>query len=336
MMKFSLILPVYNVENFLVKCVESCLNQDIPSNQYEIIIVIDGSTDKSAEIAKQYQSKYDNVNVVEQCNLGLSAARNTGLLYATGEYIWFIDSDDFIAPNILNGIYEHLVSRELQCLWIQWANIDIEGNVLPEFAPFIKTKSFKVYNGKDFASNILNNFLYAWSFIYKRSFLISNNLSFREGMFFEDTDFAFRAIPLLQRIALYDKVCYLYLQRENSIVHKFSEKKMNDICININNARRRYKENLENSKLASFYKRCYSIFLLMLIKELSKSENYKLMRKKLISFAKKEDINYVLIVGNFVTKLIAIIYNVMGIKTSLNFTCFMSKIKRKIERSCSD
>lgn len=331
MMKFSLVLPVFNVEKYLKKCIQSCIIQGMNADEYEIIVVIDGSPDRSIEIANQYQRLYDNIHVIEQSNKGLSAARNTGLQYAKGEYIWFIDSDDFIAPNILNGIYEHLVSRELQCLWIQWANIDIEGNVLPEFAPFIKTKSFKVYNGKDFASNILNNFLYAWSFIYKRSFLISNNLSFREGMFFEDTDFAFRAIPLIESIALYDKVCYFYLQRENSIVHKFSEKKMNDICININNARRHYKENLENSRLASFYKRCYSIFLLMLIKELSKSENYKSMRKKLISFAKKEDINNVLIVGNFVTKLIAITYNVLGIKTALNFTCFMSKIKRIID-----
>lgn len=330
-MKFSLVLPVFNVEKYLQKCIQSCLIQGMNADDYEIIIVIDGSPDKSIEIAKQYQRLYDNIHVIEQCNKGLSAARNTGLQYAKGEYIWFIDSDDFIAPNILNGIYEHLVSRGLQCLWVQWVNIDIEGNVLPEFAPSIKTKSFKVYNGKDFASTVLNNFLYAWSFIYKRSFLTSNKLSFSEGMFFEDTDFAFSAIPLLKRIALYDKVCYFYLQRENSIVHKFSEKKMDDICININNARKHYIENLGNCKLASFYKRCYSIFLLTLIKELCKSESDESMRDRLISFAKNEGISNVLVVGNIVTKIIALIYNVMGIKTSLMFTYFLSNIKRKLE-----
>ena len=108
MKKISLILPVYNVELYLPKCIESCLNQDLPKTEYEMIIVIDGSSDNSLSVARKYQQKYGCISIVEQSNGGLSSARNTGLKHATGEYVWCIDTDDYINENILKGIVTQL------------------------------------------------------------------------------------------------------------------------------------------------------------------------------------------------------------------------------------
>lgn len=96
-MKLSIIIPVYNVERYLRQCLESCLSQDVPKSQYEVIIVNDGSPDNSQAIIDEYSSKYDNVRVLKKKNGGLSSARNAGLNIASGDYIWFVDSDDWVA-----------------------------------------------------------------------------------------------------------------------------------------------------------------------------------------------------------------------------------------------
>lgn len=219
MIKFSLILPVYNVEKYLEKCLQSCLDQDIPENEYEIIVVIDGSPDKSIDVAKQMQSSHGNIKIIEQSNGGLSAARNTGLANACGEYIWFIDSDDYIPENVLKNLYLFLHKQYLDAAWVRWNNRGNNDSIIKGYNWSIHKAKHGIYNGIVFMKEVLGIYLYAWSFIFKRSFLISNNLIFTEGMFYEDTDFAFRFLPVVERISLYDNICYNYVFRENSIVN---------------------------------------------------------------------------------------------------------------------
>ena len=102
MKKLSIIIPVYNVENYVGKCLESCLNQDIPKNEYEIIVVNDGTKDNSVQVIEKYITPENNIRLIHRKNGGLSAARNTGLKEAKGEYVWFVDSDDWIENNVLN------------------------------------------------------------------------------------------------------------------------------------------------------------------------------------------------------------------------------------------
>lgn len=114
MMLFSLILPVYKVEHYIGKCILSCLEQKgINSSEYEIILVDDGSPDHSIDVALDVVRKYPNyqVNVIHRENGGLSAARNTGLRVAKGKYVWFIDSDDWIASDSLS-ILKNIVEQE--------------------------------------------------------------------------------------------------------------------------------------------------------------------------------------------------------------------------------
>ena len=133
---------------------------------YEIIIVIDGSLDHSIEIAKYLKQVNSNIQIIERENGGLSAARNTGLKYAKGEYVWFIDSDDFIVGNVLGRMYDDLNNNNLDCLWIQWKTITDYGKVLPQFTPYINNYSLEVYSGMEFASEVLNQYLFAWSIAF--------------------------------------------------------------------------------------------------------------------------------------------------------------------------
>ena len=113
MLKLSIIVPVYNAAQYLERCISSLLDQDIPFNEYEIIIINDGSTDNSLDIAYLMQQKSTNIIVLTKDNGGASAARNTGLKYAKGKYIQFVDADDFIIPHTLKKILEVTFSKEL-------------------------------------------------------------------------------------------------------------------------------------------------------------------------------------------------------------------------------
>lgn len=309
-MLLSLILPVYNVEAFLGKCLDSCLRQDLPKSEYEIIVVIDGSPDNSIEVAKKYQKENDNIKIILRDNGGLSAARNTGLAAAVGDFVWFIDSDDYIKENILADIASRLIDNQLDSLWLDWQNVDEDGNVLPPFAPHIYHRNLDVMSGKKFMANVLSNYLYAWSFIFRRSFVNENNLLFTEGMFYEDTDFAFRSLPVVQRIQFYDKVCYNYLQRQGSIVHYMNKRKLEDICKNCISATKAL--HVCDKSLKRFYQVCFTSYYMLFLKEVIKSKN-KEYAIFLITQTKKFNFGKVSFWGNVKTKVIGIMYNILGV-----------------------
>lgn len=106
MYKVSIIIPVYNVEIYLTRCLDSCLQQDLSYDEYEIIAINDGSTDNSLSILQDYADRYPNLKIVNQDNRKQGAARNRGIEIATGDYIWFVDSDDWLEPNVLNYLYQ--------------------------------------------------------------------------------------------------------------------------------------------------------------------------------------------------------------------------------------
>ena len=104
MIAITLIVPVYNVEKYLVRCLDSCLHQDLDEDEYEIIAVNDGSYDGSLKLLKEYANRYRNIVLIDKPNGGLSSARNAGLERARGNFIWFVDSDDWIAENCLKTV----------------------------------------------------------------------------------------------------------------------------------------------------------------------------------------------------------------------------------------
>ena len=227
-MKISIVIPLYNVEQYVERCLYSCINQkDIHLGiDYEIICVNDGTKDKSAELAKTIAKTVPyGIMVVDQDNQGLSAARNKGLSLAKGEYVWFVDSDDWIESDSLYYILPQL-SNDLDVLLIQQKKV---------YERDISVKQDEVVSIPRNISGIemMKKGCYptmAQRSIYRRLFLIQNNLYFYEGIYHEDTEFMPRVLYYAQTICSLDRVVYNYFQRiKGSITSDYKLKNGIDI-----------------------------------------------------------------------------------------------------------
>ena len=227
--KVSIIIPVYNVEYYVSGCIESCLKQDIPHDQYEIIIVNDGSTDKSLQIINQYAEKYLNILIVSQENAGLSVARNVGLQYSSGEYVWFVDSDDKIQENCLSEILDTINDSDMIAFGFDEL---LKDQVVDSY---IYSNENILQSGKDFIISRNGNFLHGAPFyMYKRSFLLNNALSFCPGIFHEDSEFTPRALCMATTIVQSNQRYYKRFVRGNSITRRINVKRAYDLCFVVN------------------------------------------------------------------------------------------------------
>lgn len=228
-MLLSIIIPVYNVEEFVEKCILSCICQ-IHSSEIEIIVINDGSTDGSREIIERISKKHSTITLINQSNQGLSVARNVGLTIAKGEYVWFIDSDDWIESNCLSRICA-LLKDQLDILQLQYRYVYAD-NSLNHDANLTIIDGIK--SGRDI---ILDGGLPAPAqfCVYRRQFLLENKLFFTPGIYHEDSEFKPRVTYLAHRIASDSEVSYNYLQRTSgSITSKFRLKNGMDILYIVN------------------------------------------------------------------------------------------------------
>ena len=228
MFKLSIIVPIYNVEQYLRKCVDSLLNQDIPSSEYEIILVDDGSPDVCPQICDEYATAHENIRVVHRPNGGLSAARNSGIGVAQGKYIMFVDSDDYLQKNVLGTLLEQMEDQQLDVLRYNYYNVHGDGSI---FEPHKNSKPYfdyssDVVDGETFLNERLGYACYAWAFLLRRDLIYTvhptpytknNNLLFTEGIYFEDTDWTPRMLMRAKRVASTELIVYNYLWREGSI-----------------------------------------------------------------------------------------------------------------------
>ena len=224
-MLLSIIVPVYNVEKYFRKCVNSLLNQDLSLEEYEIILVDDGSTDQGGKICDGYALNHPNVKVIHQQNSGLSAARNRGIDAAQGKYIQFVDSDDYLEPNVLKALVEKMESDELDVLRFNYRNVNEQYEVVE---PNKDPKRFVNYSevvcdGMTFLNERLGSACYACQFLVRRELL--NDCKFKEGVYFEDTEWTPRMLLKACRAASTDRMVYNYLVREGSITKSVDEKK---------------------------------------------------------------------------------------------------------------
>lgn len=222
-MKLSIIVPIYNVEQYLRKCVDSLLNQDM--DDYEIILVDDGSPDTCPQICDNYAAVHKNIRVVHRKNGGLSAARNSGIEIAQGEYIMFVDSDDYIEPNVLRKLITQVEHDNLDVLRYNYQNVNEQYEV---FLPYRAAKrdvdySESVTNGEDFLNNRLGPMCYAVMFVVKRELL--DNCIFKEGIYFEDVEWTPRMLLKARRVASTSIIVYNYLWRTGSITLPTSPQK---------------------------------------------------------------------------------------------------------------
>ncbi len=227
-MKLSIIVPVYNVEAFLNKCVDSLLAQDLPEDDFEIILVDAGSTDSSGALCDTLAAEHGNIRVIHQQNRGLSGARNAGIPGASGDYVMFVDSDDFLCPNVLGTLVGLMESKALDILRFNYQNVNMDGAV---FEPNKYVKPFvdysdEVCDGEMFLNERLGYACYAWQFLVKASILRKEGNGFKEGIYFEDVEWTPRILLQARRAASTDTLVYNYLFRTGSIArNKDAEKK---------------------------------------------------------------------------------------------------------------
>ena len=249
-MKLSIIVPIYNVAPYLRKCVDSLLAQDI--SDYEIILVDDGSTDDSGTIADEIvkeamgngQWAIDNesnrqspiansptLRVIHQENAGLSAARNTGIAVAQGEYIMFVDSDDYLQPNVLGTLMEQVGRDNLDVLRFNYQNVNEQYEVFLPFKDAKRDVDYRedVVDGETFLNKRLGPACYAVMFVVRREIVLQEQ--FTPNIYFEDTDWTPRMLINAQRVASTPMVVYNYLWRQGSITLPTEAKKREKVLI---------------------------------------------------------------------------------------------------------
>lgn len=219
--KLSFIVPIYGVEHYLHKCVDSLLHQDY--DNYEIILVDDGSPDGCPAICDEYAAKFDNIRAIHRENGGLSAARNSGIKVARGEYICFVDSDDYWEENVLGCLIAQVEREKLDVLRFGYQNVRICDGKYEVFRPYKYTQKPSITKGVVEGDVFLNDRMwyyncYACQFVLKRSILLSSEKClFREEILYEDTEWTPRMLCAAKRVSDAQTIVYNYLMREGSI-----------------------------------------------------------------------------------------------------------------------
>ena len=223
----SVIVPVYNVEKWLNMCIDSILAQTYKN--LEVILVNDGSTDKSKDICDSYSKKDNRVRVLNIKNSGQSVARNIGLKEAKGDYILFIDSDDYISDKaIIEKFINILDSNNYDFIYTSYCRFE-DGNEekITEILPINLTNDeIKNKEGKDILVDLLNknSFHHApYLKVCRKEFILNNKLFFREGYYHEDAEWTFKVFYYAKKIFIYDKPWYMRRMRENSTITSRNE-----------------------------------------------------------------------------------------------------------------
>ena len=222
--KISVIIPVYNAQQYLKECIESVLQQTL--QEFEIICVDDGSGDASDTILNKYAETDDRFVLLSQTNKGVSAARNAGIKAAKGEYIYFLDSDDYVEPDALETACKLLEAKKLDIVYfdtfafgeegIQQADIDAKNRY------YARNHAYDaVYTGKNLLYKMLENREYScpvWKQVIRKDFLEKNNICFYDGIIHEDELYTLQTMLLAKRVAYIPKTLHHRRLRKDSIM----------------------------------------------------------------------------------------------------------------------
>lgn len=284
MIDISIIIPIYNVEKYLEKCLESIFS--IIGIKKEIILINDGSTDNSYLIIEKYKSQYkDEIIVINQKNKGLSGARNSGLKIAKGEYVYFIDSDDYINSTDFIKLFKNGKKKNLDIIIGQAVKVYENTFKKDEKNPFpkIPLNMHEIeLTGFEFWKECLKKREYnvvVWNKIYKREFLEKNRICYIENLLHEDIPFTFKCFILSKRIGFYKYLFYYYRQRNESIMKTMNSNNYTSILEILKYLLELYEKYKINNKyynnyLITVYWKNYS--------ELIKLDNRNLILKKII------------------------------------------------------
>lgn len=225
-MKLSLIIPVYKVEPFIYKCLDSIYKQYRSQYSLEVILVNDGTPDNSMLVIQPLLEKMPYVHVINQKNQGLSVSRNNGLEASVGDYVWFIDSDDWLLPNALTDVFAALDAHRDVAVFSTILEVNEEDEDRPhnEYNPERGLLSGKQYLTRRYRQGASQRF------IFKRTFLKENRLSFCPGILHEDGLFGYKMLYIAPQVFILDNPVYAYrIRKQGSIMSSISMKTPEDL-----------------------------------------------------------------------------------------------------------
>lgn len=278
-MKVSIIIPIYNTEKYLEDCLKSLINQTYQN--IELIIVNDGSTDNSYQICQKY-SNYKNIKLINQKNQGVSIARNAGINIATGDYLMFVDSDDYIKANMVEVLVNNIKESDLAiCEYYE----EYKNKSIP-----VKIKSAdKVINNKEAMLQTFGTVGgYSWNKLFKATIIKQNKLSFNPNIhMLEDQLFVIEYLKFAKSITIINQPLYKYRIRKSSITNISNTKKYNTLLISLQQINMIMKENnlsdifIKQSIVEQYYKKSIS----------ASCKNSKEIRAMFKDYLKSKDIH---------------------------------------------
>ena len=232
-MDLSIIVPVYNVEQYVRTCIESIYKQGLDEDRFEVLIVNDGTKDKSMEVIQDIIAQHKNIVVINQENQGLSMARNNGMAKAKGQYILMIDSDDLLIENSLSRLLDLALEEEVDLLVADFLEMDNE--IITSSSSYVNQNRFEFKRKTGiqlFLEDLNPNQCYVWRTLYKRSFILENNLKFVPGIRYQDVPFTHEAYIKANNCIKTSWLLNIYRKnRPGASTHSFSFKKAKDFCV---------------------------------------------------------------------------------------------------------
>lgn len=219
-MKLSVIIPVYNVEKYIKKCISSVVNNNLQINEYEIIVIDDESTDNSVSVVQSMMKIHPQIKLISQKNKGLGGARNTGVLNSSGEYVLFLDADDYLKENALKNVITFASEDKLDILEFGAIGVTEKGDEVYKYSKAAKVIS----DGYEYLTKIqyMNS---ACNKLYATQFLKSSQLKFVERIFIEDFEFNTKAFYYAKRVKAVEDILGCFVQSPNSITRNLSVEK---------------------------------------------------------------------------------------------------------------
>lgn len=318
-MKFSFLVPVFNGEKYIEKCVESLVNQSY-KGEYEIIITDDGSTDNTYKVLKSISKKHKNVKVYTKKNGGVSNTRNFMVKKCSSDYFIFVDSDDAVDIDLLETINKNL-KKNTDIIKYQFTTVDISGNDICKYEDdYFELDGISAFN---YLVEKKNFFDVVWLYAFNRNFWLNNNLKFIENVYHEDFGLIPYAILLAKKIISINFNGYYYVQTENSIMRTNSEskeiKKAENLLVVFDDLRNKVaKLNLDDATKTIFDSYTANALLLK-----ANSVPKKHLNKYIVEL-KKRKISDLVITNSFVRKIKRFL-----IKYNLKLYIYFQKISKK-------
>lgn len=230
-MKLSVIVPVYNVEEYIRPCIESIFSQGLDEDDFEVVIVNDGTPDKSMEVIADIIEAHQNIRVINQENLSLSVARNNGIAAAKGEYILMPDSDDLLIENSLKALLEIALKTKADLVvadFLEMTDEEIAKNPTIDQPPI----AIKERKGEEFYLQDYNpGRSYVWRVLYRRAFLQENHITFVPGISCQDVPFTQECCLKSKKSLRVSRLLNIYRRGHVSATSQFDKKKCMDLCV---------------------------------------------------------------------------------------------------------